>query len=84
MAENSFDLKDTFGRTLRVGDICAYPVRRGSAMRMNRFIIQKIQRGMGDKVILSGTRGDGYTVNITNIKNVVLIGRDKVIPFLGS
>lgn len=72
---------DMFGREIKVGDICVYPVRRGSKMWMNRLVIQKVSHDPRGKPKLSGQKGDGYPVNITSLDRVALIGRDNVIPF---
>lgn len=74
--------KDMFDREIRTGDICVYPVRRGSSMWMNRFTIQAIGRTPHGGVKLSGVKGDGYPVNVTSLSRVAIIGRDNVIPFV--
>lgn len=73
--------RDMFDREIKVGDICVYPVRRGSKMWMNRLVIQKIAHDPRGKPKLSGQKGDGYPVNITSLNRVALIGRGNVIPF---
>ena len=73
--------KDMFDREIKVGDICVYPVRRGSNMWMNRITVNKITHDPRGNAKLSGLKGDGYPVNVTSLDRVALIGRDNVIPF---
>ncbi len=73
--------RDFFGREIKIGDICVYPVRRGSKMWVNRIVIQNITHDARGKPKLSGQKGDGYPVNISSLDRVVLVGRDNVIPF---
>lgn len=74
--------EDMFGREIRVGDLCVYPVRRGSAMWMNRLTVQKISYNLRGEAKLSGVKQDGYPVNVTSLDRVALIGRDNVVPFV--
>lgn len=74
--------RDIFDREIRIGDLCVYPVRRGSSMWMNRLTVQKISHNVKGEPKLSGQKQDGHPVNITSIDRVVLIGRDNVVPFL--
>lgn len=73
---------DMFGREIRVGDLCVYPVRRGSSMWMNRITVNKITHDPRGNPKLGGVKGDGYPVNVTSLDRVALIGRDNVVPFL--
>jgi hypothetical protein len=73
--------KDCFDRDIKIGDICVYPVRRGSKMWMNRIVVQKISHDPQGRPKLHGVKGDGWTVNITSLDRVALIGRNNVIPF---
>ena len=73
--------KDMFDREIRVGDVCVYPVRRGSAMWMNRVTVQRISHDPRGAPKLSGVKGDGYPVNVTSLDRVAIIGRDGVVPF---
>ena len=72
--------KDFLGRELKVGDVCVYPVRRGSKMWLNRITIQRISHTNGPK--LHGIKGDGYPVNVTSLDRVCLVGRDNMVPFM--
>lgn len=73
--------QDMFGREIKTGDICVYPVRRGSEMWMNRFTVQAIGRTPKGAHKLSGVKGDGYPVNVTSLQRVAIIGRDNMVPF---
>jgi hypothetical protein len=74
--------RDMFDREVRIGDICVYPVRRGSQMWMNRVVVQKISHDPRGAPKLSGLKQDGYPVNVTSLDRVAIIGRDNVVPFL--
>ena len=73
--------RDMFDREIRVGDICVYPVRRGSKMWMNRITINIITHDAKGQPKLSGIKGDGYPVNITSLGRVAIIGRNNLVPF---
>ena len=74
--------KDMFGREVRVGDICVYPVRRGSQMWMNRVSVMKISHDPRGAPKLSGQKQDGYPVTVTSLERVAIIGRGQLIPFM--
>lgn len=72
--------RDYFDREIRVGDICVYPVRKGSQMWINRITVQRIDRGeSGFKV--HGVKGDGYPVVVSTMDRLTIVGRDNVVPF---
>ncbi len=73
--------KDMFGREIRVGDLCVYPVRRGSSMWMNRITINNIVHDPRGVPGLSGVKGDGYPVKVTSLGRVAIIGRNNTVPF---
>ena len=73
--------RDMFDREIRVGDICVYPVRRGSKMWMNRITINRITHDVKGQPKLNGVKGDGYPVNITSLGRVAIIGRNNLVPF---
>ena len=73
--------KDMFDREIKLGDVCVYPVRRGSNMWMNRILIQKISHNPRGEARLSGQKQDGYPVNVTSLDRVAIIGRDNQVPF---
>lgn len=75
--------KDCLDREIRVGDICVYPVRRGSSMWMNRITVQRISNA-NDTFKLHGIKDDGYQVSVSSLDRVALIGRDNMIPFMGE
>ncbi len=72
--------KDMFDREIRVGDICVYPVRRGSQMWMNRLTVQRITFDPAGNPRLSGVKGDGYPVSVTSMDRVAIIGRNNEVP----
>jgi hypothetical protein len=74
--------KDMFDREIRLGDICVYPVRRGSSMWMNRVTVLKITHSPAGEPKLQGQKQDGYPVRVTSLDRVAIIGRDNVVPFL--
>lgn len=73
-------VKDTWGRELRVGDVCTYPVRRGSKMWMNRLTIQLILLDVAGNPQVKGLNQDGARVTLTSLQNLTLLGRDNTIP----
>lgn len=73
--------RDMFDREIKVGDLCVYPVRRGSQMWMNRLVVNKITQDARGRFKLSGLKGDGYTVHVTSLDRVAIIGRDNTVPF---
>jgi len=73
--------KDMFDRVIKVGDICVYPVRRGSHMWMNRLTVQNISLTYTGAIKVEGLRGDGYPISITSIDRLAIIGRNNIIPF---
>jgi hypothetical protein len=75
-------MKDAWGRELRVGDICAYPVRRGSRMWVNRITIQALTRDVAGNPRVKGINKDGANVVISNLENLTLIGRNNTIPLM--
>ena len=83
MSEINNKAKDMFDRTIAVGDICVYPVRRGSKMWMNRIVIQTINF-TDTGVTLVGTKQDGYPVRVKCLDRVAIIGRDNVLPFVDT
>lgn len=74
--------KDMFDREIKIGDICAYPVRRGSQMWMNRIVVQRISYNLRGEARLSGLKQDGYPVHVTSLDRIVIVGRDNIIPLL--
>lgn len=69
---------DFLGREIRVGDVCIYPVRRGSKMWLHRVSIKKILFDPSGEPILRGEREDGYIVRINSLERVVILGRGSV------
>lgn len=80
MSENKVP-RDMFDREIRLGDICVYPVRRGSQMWMNRITVQKLSHDPRGEPRLSGVKQDGYPVNVTSLDRVAIIGRDGLVPY---
>lgn len=74
--------KDFADREIKVGDVCAYPVRRGSRMWLNRLLVQAIVPEMDGSLKLKGTNRDGHPVTITTLDRVVIIGRNNTVPML--
>jgi hypothetical protein len=75
-------MKDAWGRELRVGDVCSYPVRRGSKMWVNRITIQVLTTDVAGNPRVKGINKDGVNVVISNLDNLTLMGRHNVIPML--
>lgn len=73
---------DFLGREIRVGDVCTYPVRRGSNMWLNRVVIQRISHDPRGEPKLSGLKQDGYPVSVTSLDRVVIVGRNNIVPSL--
>jgi len=74
--------KDMFDREIRLGDVCVYPVRRGSKMWMNKVTVMKITHNPAGEPKLAGQKQDGYQVRVTSLDRVAIIGRDNVVPTL--
>lgn len=73
---------DHFGREIHIGDLCAYPVRRGAKMWINRLTVQKLTHDLKGNPKISGVKGNGYSVSVTSLDRVVLVGRDNTVPFM--
>lgn len=73
--------KDFLDREIRVGDICVYPVRKGSSMWINRVTVQRITRDPAGGFKVHGMKGDGYPVVVTSMDRLTIVGRNNVIPF---
>ena len=59
---------DFMGREIMAGNIIVYPVRRGSAMWMNKLNVQHVE---DDKIV--GYNNLGRRITITNLQNVVVV-----------
>ncbi len=81
-AVEKIDANDMFDRPIRIGDLCAYPVRRGAKMWMNKICVQKITHDLKGNPKISGVKGNGYSVSVTSLDRVVLVGRDNTVPFM--
>lgn len=73
---------DMFDREVRVGDICVYPVRRGSRMWMNKVVVKSVVADELGIPIIVGIKQDGYPVRIKALGRVAIIGRDGMVPFV--
>jgi hypothetical protein len=76
--------EDMFGRVIELGDLCVYPVRRGSQMWMNRITVNSISHDAAGEPRLAGQKQDGYPVRVTSLERVAIIGRNNIIPFAGG
>lgn len=74
---------DFLQRLIQPGDICAYPVRRGSKMWLNRLTVQEIVYDPKGNPQVKGRKEDGYPVTISALDRLVLVGRGNV-PFMGD
>lgn len=74
--------KDFLAREIKVGDICAYPVRRGSRMWLNRLLVQAIVPDVDGSPKLKGQNRDGHPVTISTLDRVVIVGRNNTVPQL--
>ena len=74
--------KDFVDREIKVGDVCAYPVRRGSKMWLNRLLVQAIVADIDGSPKLKGQNRDGHPVTISSLDRVVIIGRNNTVPML--
>jgi hypothetical protein len=59
---------DFMGRTLRAGQVAAYPVRKGSDMWMNKINITQV-----NEESIVGYNPAGRLLTIKNLKNVVIV-----------
>ncbi len=73
---------DMFDREVRAGDICVYPVRRGSRMWMNKVVVKSVVIHEQGTPTIIGMKQDGYPVRIKALDRVAIIGRDGIVPFI--
>jgi len=66
---------DFLGRTIQAGDTLVYPVRRGSKMWLNRITVTKAE---SDRI--HGTSREGRMVQLTNLKNTVVVRPGAATP----
>lgn len=59
---------DYMGREIKAGDTVVYPVRRGSAMWLNRMKVTLAERDF-----IKGLSPTGIWVTVKNLKNVVIV-----------
>ncbi len=75
---------DMFDREILAGDICVYPVRRGSKMWVNKITVRSVVIHPEGTPTIIGMKQDGYPVRIKALDRVAIIGRDGIIPFVDS
>jgi len=80
--EEKIVAKDFLGREIRIGDICVYPVRRGSSMWLNRLLVQSFAQDVDGSFKLKGQNFNGNSVTVSSLERVVIIGRDNTVPML--
>jgi len=59
---------DFTGRTIEVGHVVVYPVRRGSDMQMKTLTVSHV-----DDKHITGYSPAGQNLTLTNLKNVVIV-----------
>lgn len=65
---------DYVGREIKAGCSLAYPVRRGSEMKLKRLTVQQVIPGDEQKpAYVSGFNTDGRRVYVHCLKNAVVI-----------
>jgi len=74
--------KDTMDRTIKPGDICVYPVRHGAKMWVNTLNVQDITYNAKGEPKLVGYKQDGFTVRVSSLDRVTIVGRNNYIPFI--
>lgn len=84
MSDLNKPAKDFFDREILLGDLCIYPVRRGSQMWLNRITVTSITHDLNGEPRLAGNKQDGYPVRVTSLDRVAIIGRNNMIPFVGG
>ena len=62
---------DFMGRTITVGSLVAYPVRRGSKMWLNKLRVQQVVPDLTPWI--SGFSDGGRRVQVRNLENVVVV-----------
>lgn len=80
---------DVFERKLKIGDLIAYPVRRGSIMYQGKARVEGFEQEETDIWVVCMKLGDtvnqdrnaGRRIKVRP-KNVVLVGRQSAIPYL--
>ena len=73
---------DFMGRVIKEGDVCVYPTRRGSNLWLNKIKVSSFNWGDDGVPVVNGVKPDGYSVTITQISRLVIIGRDDHIPYM--
>jgi len=63
---------DFFGKQIKVGDTCVYPMRRGSKMWMQILRIDGIEE-IDEGYTLTGCDGNGRRTRTRNIGNCVIV-----------
>ena len=63
-------MRDFLGEEIKAGCMIVYPVRRGSAMWLEKLHVQQVVDGTEPR--LSGFNESGRRINVTNIKNVIV------------
>jgi hypothetical protein len=66
-------VKDFLGRAINANDTVVYPVREGSNMDMKKMKVTLVE---ADRLV--GYNPAGRKINITNLKNVVVV--EDVLP----
>jgi hypothetical protein len=72
---------DFLGRSITVGSLVAYPVRRGSKMWLNKLRVQQVVPDQSPWI--SGYSDGGRRVQVKNLENVVVVqepGRQHIEP----
>jgi hypothetical protein len=82
------EAKDFLGKPITAGATICYPVRRGSAMWLNKLVVLSVQ-DTPSGVRVSGTNKTGRRVSIANLENCVVVETldetsDKTSPDTGE
>jgi hypothetical protein len=59
---------DFLGREIKAGDTIAYPVRRGSAMWMNKLLITQAL-----PTAVRGWNSEGRLITVRNLSNAIVV-----------
>lgn len=75
-------VKDMLDRDILVGDICVYPVRRGSKLWMNRIVVKSITVDDLGKPTVVGIKQDNYPVRVKALDRLAIVGRDGMLGYV--
>jgi hypothetical protein len=68
---------DFFGHSIKIGDVCVYPMRRGSKMWMQIIRVDGIEL-TDNGYVLTGYDGNGRRTRTRNTENCVIVPKPEL------